>query len=169
MEVDKLYKQTNRRIFYSLIIFFVLLMVLFSLNCGNNPITNGGPDRAAQEVLIYEHPGLVDSVVSIPNVSEVTHVTTLGMLDYSGANYLRIKYKYFNAGDSLPYIYANDVCLFSGIYGIYHSGSFNPVAEYTEVNDVIPVMDVTETTKLRLTVFYSCRVLSVRDLQIYKY
>ena len=139
-------------------------------NKQNNPVGEGASEKPSiTETLIFSQSGLIDSVTALTGISENTHVINLGMLDYSGATKLRIKYRYFASRDSSG-IWANDVQIYSGIYAVYHSGGLERVSGYTNREDVIDIQEpFTDITKLRLTVYYSARLLSVRDLQIYKF
>lgn len=151
-------------------ILLVVYLLMLIASCGDAEVnlgTNPKTGEAKQEVLIYERLGLVDSVVSVEGVSENTHVLTLGDLDYSGAATLRVKFKYYTS--YTPYLWSNNVNIYSGINNIYLSGGLPDTGAYVPVDHTVRLGEFSPgITKLRTTVYYGCKVLSVRDLQIYK-
>lgn len=154
-----------------LIIWLVLLVTsaaLYSCGTENPQSIAGNKSTGKSEQLLYEKLGLVDSVCIEEGISENTHVLQLGDISYEGVSMLRVKFRYSTSYE--PYLWANNVNLYCGIRNVYLSGSLTDTGGYHAVDHVIAADPELELgiTKLRTTVYYGCKVLSIRDLQIYK-
>ena len=143
-------------VIYSLLLWAAFI---FIIGC-SNPADSTAP--LTGEVLIYERLGLVDSV------TQGTHTTSLGVLDFTSAARLHVKYRYTVINDSMV-ASQNSLVISAGTVAVYSSGSHRPSPVFTAVDTtVIANIHSVSSATLSLSVFQGCRVIAIRDLQIYK-
>lgn len=150
------------------LVLLIAAAVMQACNTDNPQRPSGDKTDGRSEQLLYEKLGLVDSVCMEEGISENTHVLQLGAISYEGISTLLVKFKYSTSYE--PYLWANNVNIYCGIRNVYLSGSLTDTGGYHTINHVIAAGPELEPgiTKLRTTVYYGCRVISIRDLQIYK-